>query len=76
MHFISFLFQYGFVFGIANLAAFLFAPIFGKFGTRIGPKLLCNSGAYQGCSHALDIGGPKLIEALFVSNIGGPKIYF
>ena len=39
-------FQYGFVFGIANLAAFLVAPFFGKYGTKIGPKLLYNSGAY------------------------------
>ena len=38
--------QYGFVFGIANLAAFLGAPIFGRFGTRIGPKLLVNLGAF------------------------------
>ena len=41
-----FSFQYGFVFGIANLAAFIFAPIFGRFGTKIGPKILYNSGAY------------------------------
>lgn len=42
--------QYGFVFGIANLAAFIFAPIFGKFGAQIGPKLLLNLGAFtQGC---------------------------
>ena len=46
MQYFLFSLQYGFVFGIANLAAFLFAPIFGKFGTRIGPKLLYNSGAY------------------------------
>jgi hypothetical protein len=38
--------QYGFVFGIANLAAFLFAPIFGRYGTKIGPKILYNCGAY------------------------------
>ena len=38
--------QYGFVFGIANLAAFIFAPIFGKFGAQIGPKLLYNMGAF------------------------------
>ena len=38
--------QYGFVFGIANLAAFIFAPIFGKFGAQIGPKLLYNVGAF------------------------------
>jgi MFS family permease len=34
------------VFGIANLAAFLFAPIFGRWGSKIGPKLLYNAGAF------------------------------
>ena len=38
-------FQYGFVFGIFNLAAVISAPIFGKYGTRIGPKLLYSGGA-------------------------------
>ena len=38
--------QYGFVFGITNLAAFIFAPIFGANGTQIGPKLLYNCGAF------------------------------
>ena len=38
--------QYGFVFGIANLAAFIFAPLFGRFGGKIGPKLLYNFGAF------------------------------
>ena len=38
-------YKYGFVFGIANLAAFLASPLFGKFGTKIGPKLLYNIGA-------------------------------
>ena len=32
--------QYGFVFGIANLSAFVFAPIFAQLGTKIGPKYL------------------------------------
>ena len=40
-----FKFQYGFVFGIFNLAAVITAPIFGKYGTRIGPKLLYGAGA-------------------------------
>ena len=40
-----FQFQYGFVFGIFNLAAVVTAPIFGKYGTKIGPKLLYCSGA-------------------------------
>ena len=38
--------QYGLVFGMPNLAAFLTAPIFGKFGTNIGPKWLFNFGAF------------------------------
>ena len=38
--------QYGFVFGIANLAAFLSAPVFGVYGTKIGAKLLYNFGAF------------------------------
>eukprot|EP00095_Tigriopus_kingsejongensis_P001693 maker-scaffold3251_size9521-snap-gene-0.1 protein:Tk01693 transcript:maker-scaffold3251_size9521-snap-gene-0.1-mRNA-1 annotation:"chromaffin granule amine" len=37
--------QYGFVFGIVHLGAFLSAPIFAKYGNRIGPKLLYNIGA-------------------------------
>eukprot|EP00095_Tigriopus_kingsejongensis_P010457 snap_masked-scaffold1863_size26100-processed-gene-0.1 protein:Tk10457 transcript:snap_masked-scaffold1863_size26100-processed-gene-0.1-mRNA-1 annotation:"chromaffin granule amine" len=37
--------QYGFVFGIVHLAAFLSAPVFAKYGNRIGPKLLYNTGA-------------------------------
>ena len=36
--------QYGFVFGCSSLAAFLFGPIFGTYGERIGPKLLFNLG--------------------------------
>jgi hypothetical protein len=34
------------VFGISNLAAFLTAPIFAKFGPMIGPKYLYNTGAF------------------------------
>ena len=46
MHYLSnYNFQYGFVFGIFNLAAVISAPIFGKYGTRIGPKLLYSGGA-------------------------------
>jgi MFS family permease len=39
--------QYGLVFGIANLAAFLSAPIFGRYGAKIGPKFLYNFGAFM-----------------------------
>ena len=38
--------QYGFVFGIVNLAAFLFAPIFARFGTKMGPRSLHITGAF------------------------------
>ena len=38
--------KYGLVFGIANLAAFLFAPLFGKYGTNIGVGFLYKSGAF------------------------------
>ena len=37
--------KYGFVFGIANIAAFISAPIFGMYGTQIGAKILYNIGA-------------------------------
>ena len=47
LHANSFLkFQYGWVFGIANLAAFLFAPLCGKFGAKIGVKYLYKIGAF------------------------------
>ena len=36
--------QYGFVFGIFNMAAFITAPFFGRYGSQIGPKLLYNTG--------------------------------
>lgn len=43
--------EYGFVFGIANLSLFLFSPIFGKYGPKIGPKRCFNLGAVmQGVS--------------------------
>ena len=37
--------KYGFVFGIANIAAFISAPIFGMYGIQIGAKILYNIGA-------------------------------
>ena len=42
----SFFSQYGFVFGITNLAAFISSPIFGAYGAKIGEKLLLNYGAF------------------------------
>ena len=42
---IWFFFQYGSVFGAFYLGAFLFCPISGQIGRKIGPKVLCISGA-------------------------------
>lgn len=39
------LFQYGSVFGAFYLGAFIFSPISGQIGRKIGPKVLCISGA-------------------------------
>jgi len=38
--------QYGLVFGVFNLAAFIFSPIFGRYGTKFGLKFLYNTGAF------------------------------
>jgi MFS family permease len=38
--------QYGFVFGIVSLAGFISSPIFGKYGEKIGPKLVYNIGGF------------------------------
>jgi MFS family permease len=37
-------FQYGFVFGIVNLTAFICCPIFSYVGKIIGPKKIYNIG--------------------------------
>jgi hypothetical protein len=37
-------FQYGFVFGIVNLIAFICCPIFSCVGKIIGPKVIYNVG--------------------------------
>ena len=43
--------QYGFVFGITNLALFICGPIFGKYASKIGLKTCFSSGAIlQGLS--------------------------
>ncbi len=42
------------MFGIVNLAAFIFCPIFGRLGKRIGPKIVYNVGGFtQGLSGIL-----------------------
>ena len=38
--------QYGFVFGIMNLAAFISSAIFGAYGEKIGAKLLYNLSSF------------------------------
>ena len=46
--------EYGFVFGIANLSLFIFAPVFGKYASKIGIKTCFNIGAImQGVSGLL-----------------------
>ena len=48
------IFQYGLVFGLAFLAAFLTAPLYGLFGDTIGAKILYNAGGIlQGLSGVL-----------------------
>ena len=42
----TFMFQYGFVFGIFNLMAFLTAPLFGRYGLRFGAGNLYRFGAF------------------------------
>ena len=39
-------FQIGFVWGFVSLAAFLFSPFFGKYGSKIGPKLVAIAGGF------------------------------
>ena len=48
--------QYGFVFGIYNLAAFIAALFFGRYGSQIGPKLLYNTGAFGKALAGLSFG--------------------
>ena len=38
--------QYGFVYGTLSLAAFIFAPIIGRYGGKVGSKVLFNIGAF------------------------------
>ena len=38
--------QYGFVFGLLNLTAFVFSPLFGRYGGKVGSKVLFNVGAF------------------------------
>ncbi len=54
--------QYGLVFGISNLAAFLTAPIVGRFGSQIGPKYLYNTGAFVQAIAGLSFGFLDKIE--------------
>ena len=38
--------QYGFVFGMSSLAAFIFSPIFGTYGNKLGPRTVFYLGAF------------------------------
>lgn len=38
--------QYGLVFGVFELTVFLVSPIYGRFMTRLGPKLINNAGIF------------------------------
>ena len=55
-------FQYGFVFGIMSLAGFIFTPIFGHYGERIGPKLLAIIGGVAQGGACILFGFLTLIE--------------
>ena len=54
--------QYGFVFGIANLAAFIFSTIFGKYGARLGAKLVYNIGAFTQAFIGISFGFLKYVQ--------------
>ena len=54
--------QYGFVFGICNIAAFFFAPIFGRFGEKIGPVVLFRIGAFTNGLFGLAFGALAFVE--------------
>ena len=56
--------EYGFVFGIANLSLFVFGPVFGKYGSKMGLKLCFNLGAVmQGISGFLFCFVPSFKDA-------------
>ena len=54
--------QYGFVFGICNLAAFFFAPLFGRFGDKIGAKHLFKFGTLTNALMGLAFGFLTYVE--------------
>ena len=54
--------QYGFVFGVVNLAAFLFAPFFARYGTKIGPRFLVILGAFIQAFSGLSFGFLAYVE--------------
>jgi len=56
--------QYGFVFGIFNLCAFLTAPIFGKYGPKLGPTNLYRFGAFIQAVCGIGFGFLKFIDDL------------
>ena len=69
IHKITFLcsnFQYGFVFGITNLAALLTAPVFGEYGSRLGAKCTYNFGALVQSLCALSFGCLAYVDNLSI----------
>ena len=61
---IHFHFQIGFVWGVVSLAAFLFSPFFGKYGSKIGPKLATIAGGMT--QAGLELEQPSMATQLFM----------
>ena len=61
--------QYGFVFGICNLAAFFFAPLFGRYGEKIGAKTLFKVGTFTNALMGIAFGFLSFIDdaTMFIS---------
>ncbi len=54
--------QYGFVFGISSLTAFVFAPIFAHVGGTIGPWSLFIAGCFAQSVYGITFGFLDFIE--------------
>ena len=61
---IHFHFQIGFVWGVVSLAAFLFSPLFGKYGSKFGPKLVTIAGGIT--QAGLELERPSMAAHLFM----------
>ena len=58
--------QYGFVFGIIHLAAFIFSPIFGSYGGKIGSRILLYIGSFSQGVIALLFGFLQFINSTWL----------